>query len=134
MSLVWKRPDGYREAAPSDFYVASISADAKIWLHKSDKVNYPFRVSSGWQEEELTQRINELTNLICESDEALLSYLNECCSESELDKSDFLKEQLDFVKSLQKDLKGDHWELIIMDEVLNELRSRLEAIQSTFLV
>jgi elongation factor P hydroxylase len=63
MFVVWKRPDGYHDATPSDFQIVEAGANARIWLHKSDREWYPFRISGGWQESDATRRLNGLVNL-----------------------------------------------------------------------
>ncbi len=133
MSLIWKRPDGYREALPSDFYVVDINGDTKIWLHKTDKKNYPFRISSGWQEEELTEKINQLTNLIGKSDDTVLDFLNSLYADSNAEKTTFLKQLLQWLKTLDKDLKGDHWEVSILKQVFAQIRLRINLVEATFL-
>ena len=51
MNVIWKRPDGFHNASPSDYVTVDITSNAKIWLHKRDQENFPFRVSGDWQEE-----------------------------------------------------------------------------------
>ena len=50
MHLVWKRPDGYHGATPSDFNEADLGENVRLWLHKSDKDQYPFQIAGGWEE------------------------------------------------------------------------------------
>ena len=75
MHVVWKRPDGFHSVSPSDFRVAEINSTARIWLHKKDTENYPFRISGGWQDEEATKRINTWINLVGEPAEKWLEKL-----------------------------------------------------------
>ena len=33
MHIIWKRPDGFENAQPSDFFKISLSNGAQLWLH-----------------------------------------------------------------------------------------------------
>ncbi|MEZ4741934.1 MAG: hypothetical protein R3B45_05725 [Bdellovibrionota bacterium] len=50
MHVVWKRPDGYHGASPSDYRVVEINESSNLWLHKRDTDWFPFRVSGGWKD------------------------------------------------------------------------------------
>ena len=50
-SVIWKRPDGFHGANPSDFMVVDIGSESRLWLHKSDFENFPFRISGSWSGE-----------------------------------------------------------------------------------
>ena len=63
-SVIWKRPDGFHGAAPEDFVVVDIGGESRLWLHKTDHDNFPFRVSGTWQGEDLSKKVNKLVNLI----------------------------------------------------------------------
>ena len=64
MKVIWKRPDGFLKSIPSDFMVLEMPSQSKLWLHRSDQDNFPFRISGGWQDEESTSKLNQMVNLL----------------------------------------------------------------------
>jgi hypothetical protein len=134
MKVIWKRPDGFHEAAPSDYSVVEVSENSRIWLHKKDKENYPFRVSGGWADEDASQKLNHLVNLIPKSSKEWVSYLTELFNHSSTDSPEnFLKKEMEWLDELGKNLKGDTWELEIMSETLKTLKHRFEKYTQEFL-
>ncbi len=127
MKVIWKRPDGFHEALPTDYVVVEVSENSRIWLHKQDQENYPFRVSGGWQDETATQKLNRLVNLIPKSAKEWTAYLTELFNHSSTDNAkNFLKHEQDWLDELAKNLKGDTWELEIMVETLKRLKKKFE--------
>ena len=68
MKVIWKRPDGSRNASPSDYRVITLESGANIWLHKTNTEWYPFRLSGDWAKEEGTNKLNVLINLLGNDD------------------------------------------------------------------
>ena len=85
MKVIWKRPDGFHDASPSDYLTIEIASKAKLWLHKKDEENFPFRISGGWQDEETTKKLNRLVNLLNKSSEKWDEWLRLDFSHSKLD-------------------------------------------------
>lgn len=133
MFVVWKRPDGYHDATPSDFHIAEVGNRARLWLHKSDHEWYPFRISGGWQESDATRRLNGLVNLIGERDEKWSDFLVNAFHHSMTDDPRaFLADQAKWLGDLKGHLKGDTWEVEIMTQVLEEVSSRLGGLEAKF--
>ncbi|MBI2602133.1 MAG: hypothetical protein HYW48_03675 [Deltaproteobacteria bacterium] len=134
MKVIWKRPDGFHEASPSDYVVAEISSGTKIWLHKSDHENYPFRVSGGWQDEDATRKLNQLVNLIdkpvTDWVQILASHFGNARTENA---ESFLQQQLEWIDELKRHLKGDTWEIEIMSDTLDEVKNQIEWASPDFL-
>jgi len=134
MHVVWKRPDGLYGADPSDFVVVKIGNHSKIWLHKRDHSNFPFRIAGGWQEEESSIRLNNLVNLLDKPDGEWLTSLNKIFNDHmQDDASKFINELSRWVEDLRSHLKGDTWELEIMQETFAELGSKLKSLKEPFL-
>jgi hypothetical protein len=133
MKVIWKRPDGFHGADPSDYYVVQVAHNAKIWLHKTDSENFPFRISGGWQDEVSTVKLNKLVNLIGQDEAAWLSYLLHDYHNSEAASSEsYLQELEDWLSVLGENLKGDNWALMIMQEVLQDLQATLTVLAAKF--
>lgn len=133
MNVIWKRPDGYHEASPADYLVVEVSSNIKIWLHKRDHKNFPFRVSGGWQDEDATERLNLLVNLLQKPLKDWVAYLTELFHNSSADSAQsFLKHELQWLDELCKHCKGDTWELEIMSETLQEVRKNVQKAVAAF--
>ena len=129
MKVIWKRPDGFHGASPQDYVVVQVANNSKIWLHKNDNENFPFRVSGGWQDEDATRDLNKLVNLLNKSKEDWLSHLESHFFDSKLEHSHKYLENIDeWLNSLLTNLKGDQWEVAIMHEVMTELRTQLKKL------
>lgn len=134
MKVIWKRPDGFLGASPQDYTVVEVANNSRIWLHKQDNVNFPFRVSGGWQDEDATKRLNRLVNLIDKGNPELLEHLlNDYYESNAEDGAKYIAELISWLDELKSNLKGDHWETAIMTEVMAELHSRVKASESEFL-
>ena len=134
MHLVWKRPDGYLGAKPSDFVVCELADHSNLWLHKVDKDQYPFRVSGGWEDIDLSVSLNNLVNLIPAEDSAWVDHLNNCFDHSMDDsKSDYLATTLKWLGELEKVAKGDTWEVEILEQAVAVVIARVKKIQDDFL-
>jgi hypothetical protein len=134
MHVVWKRPDGFHDSDPSDFTVVSVGNRAKIWLHKKDHSWFPFRIAGGWQESEATKRLNNMVNLLSREDsvwvETLLRSFNDTMGDDGVRYFDDLTR---WVTDLRNHLKGDTWELDIMNHALAEVADRLAGTREAFL-
>ena len=134
MKVIWKRPDGFHEASPSDYVVVEVSANIRIWLHKRDQENYPFRVSGGWQDEPASQKLNRFVNLIHKPTPDWVLFLTELFNHSDTDSpQNFLKREVEWLNELGRNLKGDTWEVEIMSDTLKELKNKIEHSASEFL-
>ncbi|MCX6116959.1 MAG: hypothetical protein NT027_05420 [Proteobacteria bacterium] len=134
MNVIWKRPDGYHGAEPKDFVIVEVAGKSRLWLHKSDVKWYPFRISGGWQEQEATQRLNSLVNLIGKpmsywSKQLLADHSHSMTD----DPKKFFSETLDWLQSLKTVLKGDTWEVEIMANAIDEVEARLKDTKNAFL-
>ncbi|MBP6219239.1 MAG: hypothetical protein KA436_11685 [Oligoflexales bacterium] len=133
MKVIWKRPDGFHGASPSDFTLTPLSSQAKIWLHKTDSANFPFRLSGGWQDEEATHKLNRLVNLLGKPSADWVSHLLKIYHDSKIeDPTAFLLSLISWIDEVSSQLKGDAWELEIMGETLTELREILRRVQGDF--
>jgi hypothetical protein len=134
MNVIWKRPDGFHGAEPSDFKVVEVAGKSRLWLHKSDHKWYPFRISGGWQEQEATQRLNGFVNLIGKPlshwSKQLLSEFNHSMAE---DPGSFFAQTMEWLNSLGPVLKGDTWEVEIMAHTIDEIGARLNDTKPAFL-
>ena len=133
MHVVWKRPDGFHGANPEDYVVVNVGTRAKIWLHRTDRTHFPFRIAGGWQETESTARLNQLVNLLCREDqgwlEALVRMYDDTLGD---DPGRFIDELARWVRDLCHHLKGDTWELDIMTYTLTEVADRLSQLRANF--
>ena len=134
MKVIWKRPDGFHGASPGDYEVVQVANNSKIWLHKQDNVNFPFRVSGGWQDEDATKKLNQLVNLLNKDEEAWLEHLTDGFFNFKSDSAAKYIEKIDlWLSDLRSNLKGDQWELTIMNEVLSEVLQKTQAYQQAFM-
>lgn len=134
MHVVWKRPDGFHGAEPSDFKIVEVGGKSRLWLHKKDHVWYPFRIAGGWQEQEATQRLNGFVNLI---GKPMSHWVKQLIHEFDHSMTDdpkvFYSETEAWLKSLKDVLKGDTWEVEIMANAIDEIELRLADSKSGFL-
>jgi hypothetical protein len=134
MFVVWKRPDGFHGAEPKDFKVVDIGNQARIWLHKKDTEWFPFRISGGWQEQESTQRLNQFVNLIGQPSSHWIKRLSsEFHHSMQGDPKKFFNDTIDWLKSLEGQLKGDTWEVEIMGHAIREIVIRVTDAEKGFL-
>ena len=134
MFVIWKRPDGFHGATPNDFKVVEVEGEARIWLHHADKLNFPFRISGGWQESEATQRLNNLVNLVGAPSEEWVTHLVKIYNNSMSDKPiAFFTEKMKWLNEVKTHLKGDTWEVEIMAKVLAEVMQKVESVRDVFL-
>ena len=134
MHVIWKRPDGFHGASPSDFKVVELPGQSKIWLHKGDNEWFPFRISGGWQDEDATKKLNALVNLIGKESDAWLKLLGDQFGHSSAeDAQSYYKETVMWLSELKNNLKGDTWEVEIMAAAINEIESALAACKTTFI-
>ena len=134
ISLIWKRPDGFLGASPEDFTVIEVAGNSRIWLHRRDSKNFPFRVSGGWQDEDATRRLNQLVNKLNKSPSDLAKHLlTDYYESSAQDGKKYLKGLSAWFHELSDHLKGDHWETTIMREVLEELLQKIRSVEEQFL-
>jgi hypothetical protein len=129
--VIWKRPDGFHGASPVDFKVVSIGNQAKLWLHLRDQTNFPFRISGGWQEEKASARLNRLINLLDQPDviwnAAVVKIFDDSMGDSPVTHLDHL---IAWVADLKLHLKGDTWEVEIMDRTLEAVVQQLQKVKT----
>lgn len=134
MHVIWKRPDGFHGADPADFMVVELSGRSKLWLHKKDTSWFPFRIAGGWQEQESTQRLNLLVNLLNKDEkfwvDALLKIFDDTMGD---DPSKFVEDIQKWLVDLKGHLKGDTWELEIMNQALSEVEHRVGKVKQGFI-
>lgn len=134
MHVIWKRPDGFHGATPEDFKVIHLSNQTQMWLHREDKKWYPFRISGGWQESEATQKLNTLVNLLDpengEWSHCISSIYNDSLAD---DPNRFFAELITWIGDLRNHLKGDTWEIDIMDQTMNDILKNLETTRESFM-
>ena len=134
MHVVWKRPDGFHGSSPDDFHVVEIGQQARIWLHRTDKENFPLRISGDWKEDESTRRLNLLVNMISRSNADWVQHLVKSFHNSMSDDANaFIDELGQWILKLQDHLKGDTWEVEIMGRTLTEVRRQLETSKPAFI-
>ena len=134
MHVIWRRPDGFHGSVPADFYVIDIDGSVKIWLHESEQEYYPFQIAGGWQEEESTRRLNFLANLLKSSNKMWLKHLLKLFNDSLNDSgADFFNESVAWLNNLCNNIKGDKWEVEIMQKVIGEIKHRLFAAKEEFI-
>jgi hypothetical protein len=134
MHVIWKRPDGYHGASPSDYKAVQLkNHSSRIWLHKTEHHWFPFRVSGGWQDENLTKRLNLMVNLLDKENEIWNKSLSEIFDHSSAkDENAFIEETVQWLSELKGALKGDKWEIEIMEAVLTEIESKISDLKSAF--
>jgi hypothetical protein len=134
MHVVWRRPDGFHGASPSDFKVLEIAGQSRMWLHKTDTDWFPFRISGGWQDDDATKRLNHMTNLLDQPEAPWLSYMITTFHHSRHDDAKkFWEETTAWLKELKDNLKGDKWEVEIMALCIDDIAQRLSNIKQGFL-
>lgn len=133
MNLIWKRPDGYHGALPSDFKVIRVGDHSNLWVHSTDRDTFPFRVSGGWEEESQTRRLNNLINLLNHDDQDWIRYLEQSYAHSMKDHPrEYMKELLLWMDDLKNVVKGGHWEVEIISKALEAVRERMTHVESKF--
>lgn len=134
MHLIWKRPDGFHGAQPSDFSVIELDGHSRLWLHKQDRDQYPFQISGGWAEREASIRLNNLINLIPQDKKAWVEYLEKLYDHSmHEDPNNFFDEIVEWLGSLTKHIKGDTWEMEILKQALSVTSTRLINVKKDFI-
>jgi hypothetical protein len=135
MFVVWKRPDGFHGAEPKDFKVVEVGEKVRLWLHKKDADWFPFRISGGWQEQEATQRLNRLVNLIGKPNSQWVKRLvYEFHHSMTDDGATFFQETMVWLDQLVKAPKGDTWEIEIMVNAIQDVQNRVKNSRATFLL
>ncbi|SMF54919.1 hypothetical protein [Pseudobacteriovorax antillogorgiicola] len=134
MHLVWKRPDGFHEALPSDYEVVDLGNNFKLWLHKKDKDQYPFRIAGGWEEKEGTVRLNNLVNLLASNRDAWLAHLKHTYDHTmKSDKGKYIDDLLSWLNELKDCPKGDTWETEIMTQAVTQTWQRVSEVKDDFI-
>ncbi|MBC7661505.1 MAG: hypothetical protein H7249_17550 [Chitinophagaceae bacterium] len=134
MHLIWKRPDGFHGASPTDFRVVDLGGRSRLWLHKVDRDQYPFRIAGGWEEKDSSVLLNNLVNLLESDDKAWLEYLDRAMDHSlKEDRKVFIDDLLSWLTELQLHVKGDTWETEILREALTVLSERLGVLRERFM-
>lgn len=136
MSVIWKRPDGSQNADPENFRAITLSTGDKIWVHKNEIHSeeqqwYPFQLGGDWSREEETKILNEFVNALDASDESwksLLMHLNDddMDPQGRLNIAEVAKNKYRWIESLETEVKGDVWEMNIIQCTLNDIKKRLK--------
>lgn len=130
MKVIWKRPDGFLNAQPSDFKVVDLDGHFTIWLHKEDHTWFPFRVSGDWKEEESTKSLNGWVNLLDRTESDWLASVQNSYGHSKAESpAQYITDTCNWISSLKAHLKGDSWELEIMSKALDCVSDRIKNIQ-----
>jgi hypothetical protein len=130
MHVVWKRPDGFVGAEPSDFFTLAVGEHSKLWLHKENIDTFPFRISGGWQDDD-SHKLNNLINLLAKSETEFNEYVKNQFDNSLKDSHDeFFEEINKWLTELSENLKGDTWEVEIMTETFNHLKEKVTQAKS----
>ncbi|MBQ49009.1 MAG: hypothetical protein CMP10_16605 [Zetaproteobacteria bacterium] len=133
-SVTWKRPDGYHGASPDDFGVAEVDGRYRLWLHKSDKDQYPFRISGGWEEDESSVKLNNMVNLIGDGQDVWASWLAATWEHSMKEgRKEFYDSLVQWLTDLQGKGKGDTWEVEIINGALRCTLKMLQKVKEHFL-
>lgn len=134
MHVIWRRPDGFHGASPTDFVVVELSGHSRLWLHKHDKDEFPFRVSGGWEENEATKRLNNFANLVGQPKAKWVEYLTSSYNHSmKSDPQEFFTDTLKWLEELQAHLKGDTWEVEILNQAIKTISQRVTETKVDFL-
>lgn len=134
MHVVWKRPDGYLGASPSDYNVIELEGHSRLWLHRSDRDGYPFRVSGGWEEEDASIKLNNLVNLLGAGDDEWMKHLSDVYGHSLKDSpEEFFSGLEDWLVNLLSHLKGDSWEVDILNRAISLTKDRLLSLKIPFI-
>ena len=134
MHVLWRRPDGFHGASPTDFRVLELGGHSRIWLHKTDNEWSPFRVSGGWQDDEATKKLNTLVHLINCPTSDWIAYLIKIHHNSMADDSQkFMTELENWLIELRSNAKGDKWEVEIVAQAIDEIRRHLDQAKAAFL-
>lgn len=134
MHVIWRRPDGFHNASPSDYYPVDLNGDARLWLHKTDKDDFPFRISGGWEAKEQTKRLNNFANLLPHGKDKWVTYLRDLFNHSMSEKApEFFEEILTWLDTLPDHLKGDTWEVEILSQAIATTRAKLLEAKTDFL-
>jgi len=127
MNVIWKRPDGYHDAEPTDFRLLPIGSHFNLWVHKTDSTTFPFRVAGGWEEEAQTTRLNMLVNLLDQADDQWNSFIDAEVDQSMNPRDAYVKETVEWLTSLKSSFKGGGWEVEIMGKAFDAIITRLNA-------
>jgi hypothetical protein len=134
MHVIWKRPDGFHEASPTDYSVFELNGHARLWLHKTDKDQYPFRVSGGWEEGDSTSKLNNFVNLLPRPEGEWVEYLVNLYNNSmKSDPDTFFNDKVAWLSGLTSHLKGDTWEIDILAQAIELTKKKLEAVKKKFM-
>ena len=111
-----------------------VSEETKLWLHRTDKTNFPFRISGGWQDEESTHKLNVMVNLLATSSDEWISFLAEQFNDSNTESpKEFIDNKIKWLERMLEHLKGDTWEVEIMKETISQVKKQVEEQKSKFL-
>ncbi len=134
MHVIWKRPDGYWGASPNDYYTVELDSRSRLWLHKTDKDSYPFRISGGWEEKESSRKLNNLINLIGHDRSEWLGFLSKLYSHTmKDDRKTFFESLTTWLSGLTQHLKGDSWEIEIVEQAIHSTLKQLDQVRESFL-
>lgn len=134
MHVIWRRPDGFHGASPSDYVVVELSDNSRLWLHKTEKNDFPFRLSGGWEEGDATKRLNNLVNLLPLPKPAWLAYLRtEFDNSMKDDPKQFVSDLNDWLLNLKSSPKGDTWEVQILSQAIDTTIKKMATVVPDFI-
>lgn len=127
MHIIWKRPDGFQNAQPSDFRRVELSNGAQLWLHLKERDWYPFQVSGDWSGQEDTKRLNRLVNVLGAEGLPWEEFLNRITPHTQepLSLEALAQKNIQWIQSLKASLRGDTWEVEIIECALNDVVQQL---------
>ena len=133
MRVVWKRPDGFHGAVPADFFVVDVAGQVKLWLHRRERDWFPFQVTGGWQDGDATQRLNRLVNLLAAADAVWVNHLLKSFNDALTDNATaFFDETVAWLHDDMSNLKGDKWEVEVMEKIMSAIHERLLTVRPRF--
>ena len=134
MKVIWKRPDGFHNASPENYKVVQLASGANIWLHRENTEWYPFRVSGDWAKEEGTIKLNRLINLLPNKDANWADHLIEIYFDAPTgDPEQFITDFIKWLDKVKNHLKGDTWELDIMEQVVSLIYDNVRSCSKDFM-
>lgn len=134
MHVIWRRPDGFHGASPSDYVVVELSDNSRLWLHKTEQNDFPFRISGGWEEGDATKRLNNLINLLPKPKPAWLAYLRtEFDNSMKDDPKQFVSDLNDWLLELKTSPKGDTWEVQILSQAIDTTIKKMAVVLPEFI-
>lgn len=133
MHLIWKRPDGFRDALPEDFRRVALSNGTRLWLHRQELEWYPFQVSGDWGGQDETQKVNRLVNMLDAPDSEwqhfIVHYYDDVLEDRATESA--VETICSWIDDLKGTSRGNTWEQEIVTCALNDVQTRLRNVTKT---